>query len=758
MKMRLTLIIAAAFATIIPSPVVFSQDLALEEIIVTAQRRSQNLQDVAISVSAFSAEAMEDYGWSDVTLVAQQSPNVNIKYTWGNSMPVYTIRGIGMNSFQASDQSSVGLFVDEVYQTSIATMGAFLFDIDRVEVLRGPQGTLFGRNTNGGAVNYLTQAPTDEQEGFLRLDYGNYDRFELEAAVGGSLGENWSGRASVYTIQQGEGWTYDRTSGRDIGEVDITAFRGQLMYDNGKDFSARFIAFGSQDKSQPQYFQHIGTNDANNPGQSCQAAIDGRLDPVNCVDALGYSDTDGDLFAGDYTDVPSTEIYAGNTLDNENLGFTLLMDKEFDAFDLRSITSYQEYDRFQPKESDGNPLLFLDFLFASQIEAFSQEIRLSSKSDASDLSWILGFYVGTDDVEENPDRVGYLDDLGVRYGLRYSQERLNAGVYGQAIWALSDSVNIEVGARYMYDDVDFFALTYIDLGFRTGSKVEFPQAGCPDPAGVIPLACSLDDKAFTGKIGIDWSPSDNVMWYASYSTGHKPGGFNGGLNTNSELYTPFDEEEVVAFEVGVKSTLWGGRAQFNAAVFDYDYKGLQAATPRPAQNQAGILNFLTNLDEASISGAEAELRLAVTENVELSLGASVLDTENNDRGANFDGPWGRSPRKLANSPEQTYNASLAWNIPMENGGNLRFFTDYWYESDHFKTIVNIRALEVTNQQWNARLTYTTPSDNLSVSIFGKNIADRENVVDTLGAGVSLGWGVLVMGQPQTYGVSLKYRF
>ena len=151
-------------------------------------------------------------------------------------------------------------------------------------------------------------------------------------------------------------------------------------------------------------------------------------------------------------------------------------------------------------------------------------------------------------------------------------------------------------------------------------------------------------------------------------------------------------------------------------------------------------------------------RLAATENIELSVGASVLDTENKDPGANFDGPWGQSPRKLANAPETTWNASLAWNIPMENGGKLRFFTDYWYESDHFKTIVNIRALEVSNSQLNARLTYTTPDENLSMSVFGKNITDEENVVDTLGAGKSLGWGVLVMGQPQVWGVSLKYEF
>ena len=269
MTFRSILLLLGAFASLFSIPPVYSQEL--EEVIVTAQRRSQNLQDVAISVSAFSAEAMEDYGWSDVTLVAQQSPKSIL--TLGETQCRFTRSGIGMNSFQASDQSSVGLFVDEVYQTSIATMGAFLFDIDRVEVLRGPQGTLFGRNTNGGAVNYLTQAPTQETEGFIRLDYGEYDRVEVEAAVGGALNDQWSARASIYTIQQGEGWTFDRTSGGDIGEVDITAFRGQLLYEGDNNFSARLIVFGSQDKSEPQYFQHIGTNDPNNPS-SCQAMID----------------------------------------------------------------------------------------------------------------------------------------------------------------------------------------------------------------------------------------------------------------------------------------------------------------------------------------------------------------------------------------------------------------------------------------------------------------------------------------------------
>ena len=196
-------------------------------------------------------------------------------------------------------------------------------------------------------------------------------------------------------------------------------------------------------------------------------------------------------------------------------------------------------------------------------------------------------------------------------------------------------------------------------------------------------------------------------------------------------------------------------AQFNAAVFDYEYKGC-CGTPRPAKNQAGILNFLTNLEDASISGGEAEFRLAATENIELSVGASVLDTENKDPGANFDGPWGQSPRKLANAPETTWNASLAWDIPMENGGKLRFFTDYWYESDHFKTIVNIRAWRHP-PAIECPLTHTTPDENLSMSVFGKNITTKRSC-GHIGRWKIAWLGCLSDGTASGLGVSLKYEF
>ena len=755
---RGSILLSLIFSTLILSiPQANAQEL--EEIVVTATRRAQDLNDVAIAVNAFGVDDIQDLGYVDVTQVAHQTPNLDVKYAWGNSMPIFTIRGVGMNSFQASDTSSVGLYVDDVFQTSIATMGAFLYDIERVEVLKGPQGTLFGRNTNGGAVNYLTKAPSlEESDGYVRVDFARFNRFEVEAAVGGPINDRWAGRASMVTQQQGDGWVYDRTSQKDIGEVDIWAARGQLLYQPNDDFSARLIVFGSSDRSQPVYFQHLGTLDINNLGQLCPSIVnENRIDPATCVDVLGYSDTDGDPYAGDYTDRFDTEINSEATLKNDNIGATLLIDKAMANMDFRSVSSIQTYDRFQPKESDGTPALFVDFLFASEIFAASQEIRFSSNTE-NRFSWIAGAQISYDEAEESPDRIGYLDDLGLRAGVRYKQERLNAGLYGQAVWQLSDQWRLEIGGRFIYDDVDFSSTVYLDVDPDPVNIVEFPLAGCPDPNGVIPLDCALDDTAFTGKIGLDWSPNDDLLIYGSVSTGYKPGGFNGGLNTNSELYTPFLEEELVALELGLKATLWDGRAQLNLAAFNYDYDGLQAATPRPAQNQAGVLNFLTNLDSADITGAEAEFRVKFTDNLEVNLGASVLDTENNDPGANFDGPLGNSPRKLANAPEQTFNVAIAYDVPLATRGNLRFFTDYNYEGDHFKQIVNIPYLEHTNKLWNARITWTSPDDKLDLSIYGRNLSDEVYIVDDLGAGAALGWGVLVIGMPRVIGVSARYQF
>ncbi len=734
-------------------------DAAIEEILVTAKKRAQSIQDVHISMNAFTQEDLDDLGWTDITQVGNQSPNLDIKYVWGNSMPVFTIRGVGMNSFQASDTPSVGLFVDEVFQTSMAVMGAHLFDIERVEVIKGPQGDVFGRNTNGGAVSYFTRKPSREANGYARVSYGRWDRSEVQAAVGGPIGDTLSGRVSLMSIRQSEGWVYNRTTGNDVGEVDILSGRAQLMWEPSDDLSVNFKLFASRDRSQPVYFQHVGYREKGNIGQLCQAFLEGRLDPNTCVSFDGYSDTDGDPYAGDYTNDPSTFINEDETLKNDNWGGTITVEKEFGDISLLSVTSYQEYERWQPKESDGTPSLYVDFLFTSEIWAFSQELRLTSNYDGP-FNWIVGANYGRDEVAELPGRIGYVEDYlnGWRIDLTYEQDRENLAGYGQFTFDLGDKWRISAGGRVLKDDVTFQQSVnlYVPPDGPVILSNMLPRTIVAPDGSVEELDGKLDDTAFTWRVALDFIPNDNIMLYGSVASGYKPGGFNGGFNLNPLQYLPFYEEEVTAIEIGLKSILANGRAVFNAAAFTYDYDGLQAATARVYNGV--VFTSLDNLAEADVEGFEADIHLRPMESLDIKLGVSFLDTQNNDPRPNFDGARGMSPRKLPNSPEQTFNAAVTYTIPLTNGGSLRLFGDYYYQGDHFKEAVNLLPLEINQDQLNARITYVSPDGNWDIGAWAKNITDTVWVTDTLTDPVALGWGVWVHGAPRSFGVTANWRW
>ena len=722
----------------------------IEEVVVSATKRDESLQDVNIAVNAFTGQDLDQLGWEDITNIANQAPNVDVKYAWGNSMPIYTIRGVGMNSFQASDTASVGLFIDEVFQTSIVSMGAQLYDMERVEVLKGPQSALFGRNTNGGAVNYFSRKPSMESEGYINLDTGKYEKRKLEGAYGGQISENMAARVSFVSNQQNEGWVYNRTTGNKQGEVDISAVRLQLLWEKD-DTSVLLKVASSEDRSQPVYFQHIGTNKIG--GGYCDAYLQGRLDPNTCFDVLGYSDTDNDWYAGDYTNVAGTPINEDSTLENDHKLMTLTITKSFENFEFKSITSTTEYDRVQPKESDGNPALFLDFLFNTQMESWSQEFRLVSTTD-SNFSWIAGVQFSEDDVAESPPRIGFTSDwIGFNFWLQYTQERENNAIYAQGKWQLSDKTSFELGGRYLNDKMNMVSQVGIAFGYPAAAPAA-TLASCPN-AFVDP--CGLDENAFTWKAALNHTPDEDTLWYVSLATGYKPGGINGGLNTNPRLYKPFKEEEVESIEIGYKATILDGRATLNAALFNYSYEGLQAATARETGDGL-VLNFLTNLETADVSGFEAEFKYQATDNLQWQLGVGKLNTKNNDPGENFDGPLGNSARKLPNAPELNYNIAIDYEKPLEVGGTMNVFVDYVYEGDHYKEVVNIPMLKITNKLLNARITWNLPDDKTSISFWGKNLNDDVYIMDTLGASGATGWGVFVTGMPRTYGLSLDYRF
>lgn len=734
----------------------------LEEVLVTANKREQSLQDVNVAMTAFTGEDLRDYGWSDVTQVANQTPNLDIKYAWGNSIPIYTIRGVGMNSFQASDTPSVGLFIDEVFQTSLVSMGTQLFDMERVEVLKGPQGALFGRNTNGGAVNYLSRKPGEEAGGFVRADYGRFDRFELEAAYGGAITETLQARAAVYSVQQGDGFVYDRVSDSDYGEVDIFAGRVQLSWQPTDTFDANLKLYGSRDRSQPSVFQHIGfwSRDfqagVQGANQYCSSFASGGVpNPGECVDVLGYSDTDGDSFAGDYTNRTDTPINAGMELENDSYGATLTMNLDLDGFSVTSITNFQQYDRVQPKESDANPLLFVDLVFNSDVSQISQELRFTSTADGP-FTWIAGVILSSDEVSESPPRTIYADDfLGLRAFVDYTQERESWSAYAQGDWRFNEQWSLSVGARWIDESLDFESevafLLPPDFDFDT--RLTLVNIPAPD----FGVDGKLDSQEPTWRVALDYTPNSDLLVYGAVSRGFKGGGFNAGLITNPRLALPYDPEQITAYELGFKSQWLQRRVTLNGAVFYYDYSGLQAATPQFDPVVGSPLNFLTNLEDATITGAELELDWAVTEALRVQAGLGYIDSENRDPGANFDGIFGNAPRVLPNAPEFNFNAAVTYDLRLSSGSRVRFFGDYVWQDSHYKEIVN--NLEVDAQfLLNGRVTWFSPDERYSVALFGRNLTDEVFVFDTLTDPIGSGWGVFVNGMPRTYGISANMNF
>ena len=365
---------------------------------------------------------------------------------------------------------------------------------------------------------------------------------------------------------------------------------------------------------------------------------------------------------------------------NDNFGGTVTVEKDFGNLTLLSVTSYQEYDRWQPKESDGTPELYVDLLFTSEIWAFSQEVRLTSHYDGP-FNWIVGANYGRDEVAELPGRIAYFDAypfLPGRGELTYEQDRENIAAYGQFTMNLGEQWRFSAGGRVLKDDVTFTQDVRFEVpAWNLVITNQLPRTIVNPDGSIEELDGKLDDTAVTWRVALDYLPNDNILVYASVATGYKPGGFNAGFSLNALQYLPFIHEEVTAIELGLKSTVANGRAIFNAAAFTYDYDGMQAATPRV--HQGIVFNSLDNLAEADVEGFEADIHWRPVDALDIKLGVSFLDTMNNDPRSNFDGATGDSPRRLADSPEQTFNAAVAYEIPLANGGMVRLFGDYYYQ-------------------------------------------------------------------------------
>ncbi|MEM1104625.1 MAG: TonB-dependent receptor, partial [Pseudomonadota bacterium] len=439
-------IAATAMALVMTTPA-FAQTISgLDEITVTAQRREQAAQDVPVALTVVTGADLQVRGVTQVNGLEYIAPSFQVESQFGSGQPVYTIRGVGFRDYATNNSPTVGIYVDEVAYTAPVMTQGLLFDIERVEVLRGPQGTLYGRNTTGGAVNVISKRPTEEFEAGLLAEYGRFNRFQGEGYVSGAL-TDWARLRVSASGTQGGAWQVNRETGQELGDAERFAVRTLLEVDAGDRTELLFNVHYYQDKSDGLGLQlfdaSVDSTGGFNPGLAGFQPHEGQRSTSFGASALFE----------DLTGIPAgTKPFR----DNEGIGGSLTANIEFDALDLTYIGAYERFDRAEFLDYDAIPLGGSGVFFESDLDVITQEVRLASNGDGP-FSWLLGVYYANEELDEN-----YQSDFAETFGLAvftpYSQEVDTLSVFGQAEWQATDRLNLQLGLRYEDETRDLIGL------------------------------------------------------------------------------------------------------------------------------------------------------------------------------------------------------------------------------------------------------------------------------------------------------------
>ena len=775
---------------------VLGQQAALEEVIVTAQKREQDINDVGITVNAFSAAQLDNYGVRSAEDLEALTPGMTITNSQPSGVPIYTIRGVGFAEFTTTASSTVGLYFDEVsIPYSVMSRGA-LFDMERIEVLKGPQGDLYGRNTTAGQINFITRKPTTEPEAGIKLGYSRFDVIDAEGFISGPLTDSVQARLAVKTTQSaGDGWQKSLSRPGDaLGEKDDVAVRGLVNVDMNDDaslllnihyfrdesenmaataFDGLTLGFPSSLNIGPLSQTNLITADGSAPPQTLPAAPGLEfLPPVTII----FSEDDSR--AADWG-----ENYRPGR-DNTLKGLSAKLDWDFGNINLTSITAYDHFDRTERYDSSG-----VDFEDAysennTDVKVFTQEIRISSSSIPK-LYWLAGMFYSDDRIDEsyllNMSESVYLIDIDTRY----EQETTSIAVFGHLEYEFVENARLILGGRYTDEEREWSGCTYdtgdggLALGLWPFLVPAFTFAGFPAPDPIGPGDCAVyndvpgtpnygqltifSDEISTDrwmwKVTLDYSPLDGTLFYGTVSRGFKSGGFNGAAALTHSQLQPYGPETLTAYELGVKTSLLQGRLQFNAAGFYYDYKDKQE--PSPAVTAVGNIVGLTNVPESEVIGAEIEAHWLLTEGLTLDLGVAYLDTEVKEFEA-IDGILSAFPTvitfdasgfELANSPNWQANGTLTYQWPVSGTLSMMVAGDFSYKDDNDGTVDQMPISDYFLV--NARAGVMANDGKWSVTVWGRNVFDEEYWHSTSTSNCCF---VRLNGMPATYGVSLDYNF
>jgi iron complex outermembrane receptor protein len=724
-------------ALLVTSGVNAQQTRELEKIVVTATKREQGLQEISVSVSVIDRKTVENAQMDNGTDIARLAPNVNVSYFGLPDQPKYSLRGAATTDFALNTSSATGTIVDEVNLAASYFGGPLLFDIERIEALRGPQGTLFGKNTTGGALHFITRKPSFDTGGYVKASVGDYGYKHVDGAVEAPINKKLAARFAFSYSDSDGFWENENPNGSDLGDIDNRAARLSLLYEDG-DFDATLRLITSRSNPKAAGIISIGSG----PGNTNVIGVNPRVSQITGepYDAhQGFWDRSGDIKVK--TD-----------------GAYLTMNYEMDDLTVTSVTSKITGSFLNLVDADGsmNNLLHIDFYAES--DEVQQDIRITSNYD-SGFNFIAGLYY-FDEQSEIPTTTRLFEEFirdpsfdpavdpfaGTPSFVEtdFDQRRTSYAAYFNGSFDLSDSLTLNAGIRYTQDEGELQNFTSTGtflLPENTSLVVPFIVDDAANDQG-------YSDSAVTGKLGLDLKLDNGSLVYGHYSRGYRSSAFDGSALFSATSLTTAAPETIDTIEFGYKTQFAENRIQVNSAVFFSNYNDLQFLNVISA-TESELVN-----EDAEMYGFEVEATMLATDNLQLSMGLGYLQGEYKDAMLNGIDISGND---LVEAPSINFNLSIDYDIAV--GSDLvTLHVDTNFVDEQFFDAFN--SEDVSNDSfWNAngKIMYTPGDGTFQFSIWGKNLTNNDEPVGRIRTG-AVNSVFAVTPQPRRFGVEARFNF
>ena len=711
----------------------------IEEVVVTARKREENIQETALSVSALSARDIENRVSNDIRDLAADSPNLiidDLQQGPGSPTAIF-IRGVGVSDVEKNFDPTTGVVLDGVFIG--ANSGAMLktIDLESVEILRGPQGTLFGRNTVAGVINLTRTKPTGERGGKIKIGYDNYNTHVIDGILNIGTPEAAFKITGTHR-EQNEGYLTNAVDGQDLGREEYTQITFNSLFQVNDNIEVELTLTDEQQDQDAHTALNLGG------ATTWWCAVYGQCSP-----GLGIPQS------GDRYTVYNNEPKRRDASFESYTGILELRWELSDYYKLDYIFGRKTTDEEVDQDWDGTPLTLYHTDRRADYEQASHELRLTSDLDGP-LNYVVGLYKWDSEYTiPMESRIGFFDLFGAVptqdplivvpiYNYTH-QETDSIAVFFEADYDINDQITLTIGGRYIDEEKSSNAC----------------QGGGPYPdCGVMDTDADKSWTKFTPKVAVSYQANEDLHFYASYSQGYRSGGFNGRWGNEFSATRPYKPETVTSIEVGVKSTLLDNRLRVNVAIFDMEYEDKQLDVDIPDTLAAlGRQTVTDNVAEASFKGIELELNALITQNFSIDLNVGYLDPSYDDFFADFNGSGAAADftyLEPLRAPDLTWTLGLTYE--WEAGPGLAYVrASAHHIGEHHTSQLN-SPTTFNKEQTLVDLSMNYEINNTVIALYGKNLTEEDGF--TVGYDVFAGaaWSYAMARKPRIWGVSITQSF